>query len=497
MASNSFRTFIDSLPWRFFRKLALMQVLVTTFVIIATAYMSRYYLKTYLTNQAYEQIKESLEIIKQSITSQNISPKKWCEGLQLNSKTRFTIINSKGRPVCDNFVNPLNMKNLSNQKEILEASENEVGFHVRHSKSHASELLFGANKISHTNNKGQIETFTIRQALSLDRREKAMQALDQSITLFLFPLLILASLVSLWTTLQISFPIRSILNKIDKMKRINGKEEDSIFLQHNDEWGVLEQTLDRAHGDIQKYLGKIYNENVKITTLMESISDSIIAVSENGAILFANRHFIKNFLPKGIQKKDLHKFRIWELTRDLEIQKMVDKAFTRKTIVKQRNAQQMSRPRGGDIYFDITISPLNDQNENPFGVVCIFHDVSDKVLAGQMREDFVANVSHEVRSPLTALKGYTQMLRSVPLEKKETIDNCLNKIERNADRLIELFSDILNLSMIESKQKLNKKAVFTEDLTSNVIANVKQSYPEKNMEIITEYHIEEVRADPA
>jgi len=454
-----------------------------------------------MTNQLHEQVQDSLEMIKQNLATKNTSPVTWCKGLQVNTLTRYTITDDKGTPLCDNYQSVESLPNLLNTEEMQEATKNEYGFGKRFSKSHANEMLFGASKFSILDEKREIKNFFIVQAISLDRFKKAMAALDNSIVIFLFPLLIGASLVTLCVSLQASFPLRKVLSKVNKIgrasKNIVQSEEDETFIDDsNDEWMLVEQALDRARGDIENYVTELHNENVKIGTLMESISESIIAVKENGKILFANRHFFKNFLPKGFKKKKLYDFRIWEITRDLDIQVMIEQAFKENRIVKQRNSKQMTRPRGGEVFFDITVSPLTNQRNETYGVVCVFHDVSDKVLASQMKEDFVANVSHEVRTPLTALKGYIQTLRMTPFDNKDAIDNYLNKIESNSDRLISLFSDILNLSKIESSQKLKKSLVDIEEITSYVVTNIKQSYYQKPMNVEVKNDIQEVYADP-
>ena len=308
MRSNSLSTFIDSLPWRFFRKLALMQILITSFVIVVTAYMSRYYLKTYMTNQLHGQVQDSLEMIKQNLVTKNTSPVEWCKGLQVNTMTRFTVTDDKGNALCDNYMNIESIPNLYQSEEIQKALTNDFGFGKRFSKSHANEMLFGASKLSILDDKREITNYFIIQAISLDRLQKAMSALDHSIIIFLFPLLIGASLVTLWVSLQASFPLRKVLSKINKIGKVsnykkNSSSDDETFIDENNEWMVVERALDRASGDIENYVTELHNENVKIGTLMESISESIIAVKENGKILFANRHFFKNFLPKGFKKK--------------------------------------------------------------------------------------------------------------------------------------------------------------------------------------------------
>ena len=126
----------------------------------------------------------------------------------------------------------------------------------------------------------------------------------------------------------------------------------------------------------------------------------------------------------------------------------------------------------------------------------VFHDISYYKKAQQMREDFVANVSHEVRTPLTALKGYVQMLRSFDFASEAKAQDCMKRIESNTERVMKLFQDVLNLSMIEAKQQIHKELIGTQELTESVLDNVRQNYPNKYFEVNAEYDVEEVYAEP-
>jgi len=129
------------------------------------------------------------------------------------------------------------------------------------------------------------------------------------------------------------------------------------------------------------------------------------------------------------------------------------------------------------------------------GAVAVFADVTEQKMAEQMREDFVANVSHEVRTPLTAMKGYAQMLKN--LVKEGQALEFINKIEHNSDRLTALFQDILQLSVIESTTRAKKEAVQVEDITSSVLSNLKQVYADKKIEVKIRYDIKTIWANPA
>lgn len=494
--TTSFASLMDSLPWRFFRKLALMQILVSSLVIISTAWMARYYLKTYITTQAEEQLEESLTLIKNSIQTQNISPTKWCESLKLNWTTRYTLINTQGKVLCDNYLKPELMEDQLGFPEIQEALRLGFASQIRFDPVAGTNMIFGAVSIDslHT---GLKERYIIRQTVPLHKLDTAMKELDRSIIVFLFPLLVLTSLVSLWGSLQVSFPLRSILKKVDRMKRVTKEEITNFsFNASKDEWSIVEKTLDKAQQGLERYLEQLYNENEKMGTVMESITDSILAIGMDEEILFANHHFKKNFLAKAIKEKEIVNFKIWEITTDLELQSLFNDCLLTGEPVKRRNIELPIKGGKRNSFFDVKVNPLFDQKGDIFGAVGVFHDVTERKLAEQMREDFVANVSHEIRTPLTAIKGFAQVIKDTPTENLKEVTPFLDKLEANADRLTTLFNDILQLSVIESKQKVNKETLSPEDLTDQVVMSVRHSYPQKTIKVTTHCNLEKIWGNP-
>lgn len=485
---SAFRLFIDSLPWRFFRKLAMVQIIVISFVIIITSFWARYLLKSNLTNQAFEQMADSLSIIKESFDTQGVEPLTWCKSLRINWKTRYTLITDEGKVLCDNFNDPTRMDNHSDRPEIIEALNNGTGFSQRYSKTLQKDLLYGAILVTPKNSPEA--KYIVRQAIPLEKLQTILNSMDRSLWLFLLPILILTSLISLWGSLQVSFPLRSLLRKVDKMKQLSESDENSYLLDPSDEWDIVEKTLDRAHGNIEKFINELNLENEKISTLLESISDSIIATDKNDHILFINNHFRKNFLDKEIKKQELTHLSLNEIIRHYDVQQLFRQVFIDKVPLKKRNIELPIKGGKRNAFFTLKISPMNDSKGEIFGAVAVFADVTEQKLAEQMREDFVANVSHEVRTPLTAMKGYSQMLKGM-IKEKQALE-FLNKIEHNSDRLTALFQDILQLSVIESTARAKKEAVQVEDITQTVLSNLKQVYSEKNIEINCHFDIQTI-----
>lgn len=218
--------------------------------------------------------------------------------------------------------------------------------------------------------------------------------------------------------------------------------------------------------------------------LLESISDGICVVNEAGKIVHFNHKFYKKFMrPLEIQE-DQKEISLEDIfSRNHE---EIDQAFHR--VLKIKNSEILHhvyhRYKERDFYYDITINPIiidavaSGTAED--GVVGIFHDVSQKRLTDLMRMNFVANISHEMRTPLTSVMGYAQILDSQKNLIPEQFHLYIEKIMQNSHKMQHLFSDILNLSVIESQLEIKRSEVNVRDLFENIKESLAPLYPQKN-----------------
>jgi two-component system phosphate regulon sensor histidine kinase PhoR len=112
-----------------------------------------------------------------------------------------------------------------------------------------------------------------------------------------------------------------------------------------------------------------------------------------------------------------------------------------------------------------------------------------------MRVDFVANVSHEIRTPLTSIKGFTQILQKQSEKIDPSLHPFLEKIVGSTERMISLFNDLLNLSVIESRNDLKMEEFSLNDIVEDTEGNIKASYPEKSLKIESDLRIKIMRGD--
>jgi two-component system phosphate regulon sensor histidine kinase PhoR len=294
-----------------------------------------------------------------------------------------------------------------------------------------------------------------------------------------FNYLILKHSQSLNVILAKAIQLETLLPIHQKFKTIYAK----------DEWSKIEVMMNNAELELKRQVEHIRDEHEKNKILLESIKDGIIAIDFFDNVLFSNKTF--NSLFKFDQAKLFENFKIWKLFDD----KTIVDAFHQ--CLKQTGAQELKAHKvqtaRGELFFDIYLTPISNNHDEIIGVMGLFHDVSELKRLDQMRVDFVANVSHEIRTPLTAIRGFAQML----MQKENGNTQFLNRIIENSDHMLALFNDLLQLSVIESKEQIVKEQIEIKPLISHICSTHEQKYPKKKItwdyQFLTQYIFADAR----
>ncbi len=307
--------------------------------------------------------------------------------------------------------------------------------------------------------------------------------------------LLLAFLISLFFFLR---PLGDALIKIqliqEQFNHHGGQQGQKSSPQHN-EWEHLNSSLDTLrdffHG--QHKLWKDLEE--RNTTILEAVSDGILAIDLFESVIFHNSHFRTVFLSNDIKfKKTLIK--LSKIFSQPEIYSAFRKALREEKPVELKGIK-IEKSQGILFYFDVSLTPFFGQEKEMMGIVGVFHDVSQSKLTEQMRVDFVGNVGHEMRTPLTAIKGYAQMI-SADLENlgASSIPSYLEKINQNSDRLLQMFDNLLELSTIESRYRLEKQTIKLEELIKEIIADLVLIYPTHALSFELNFDKKDIVGDP-
>lgn len=290
----------------------------------------------------------------------------------------------------------------------------------------------------------------------------------------------------------ITRPIKRLLGRVESIigHDLPFREQLKLFYV-KDEWAHIEAALKDADTKLRMQLKTIQDENRKFTTLLGSISNEILAVDANQNVLFFNPRFESSFLAD--KEKLQTGGKLWSVLDVAEAREVFETVLNTKVPKKLRGFKVKTL---NDIrYYSIAVSPIFGENSLIKGAVGVFSDITEAKLTEQMRADFVANVSHEIRTPLTSIKGFSQVLKSQQSKLPVELHDFIDRILHNTERMIALFNDLLNLSVIESKNQVEITDVDLLSTIEQIQASSRGIFPNKAVTLTCKLEIQKIRAD--
>ncbi|HXH32161.1 MAG TPA: ATP-binding protein [Bacteriovoracaceae bacterium] len=477
MSSNS------AYPWFFFYRIARLCLLVflPTLFLILFLYRSSY--KEGLVSQMALQIEEDLKLTDYTLRKAGMDWKDWCSELPASQTSRYTLADSRGLIICDTEKSKAGQL-VNNNSEFKESFQNGFAFNVRKSDVFQAQAVFASLRIT--------ADLAIRKIVPVTSFKDNLGRFDRVLFLRIVPFAFLSYLLFIYLFYSSTKPLGLILSKVEKFKADIPFKRSLRLLYLKNEWAQIDEALNKADQRLQDQIVQVRTENEKIAAILESINDSIIAIDKYETILFYNSKFKKHFQ----HQRSSHELtpRIWHSFSDEHILgsfRSVLKAG-KSVSLKAMNFPESHNP---DRFFDLSITPLKSADGAITGALGVFYDVTEFKLTEQMRVDFVANVSHEIRTPLTSIKGFTQILQSQHEKIDSSMHLFLEKIISNTERMIALFNDLLNLSVIESQNLLKFEELDLPYTVDSVSESIMANYPGKDITIDQDLRLTTITGD--
>ena len=244
----------------------------------------------------------------------------------------------------------------------------------------------------------------------------------------------------------------------------------------DDEFGLLGLTLNLLGEEISERMATLSQERTQLAALFAGMVEGIVAIGDDDQILFANSAADRLLrtqasLSRGKQINDVQGL---GLLLPVVIQCRTE---------KKRKHLELTLGDGENVSsLETHASPF--KGEQTAGVVVVLHDVTELRRLERVRRDFVANVSHELKTPLTSIKGYVETLQSGAKTEPELLDRFLQRIDVNASRLVELVQDILSLARVENQDgRLGKTAVDLTTLARTSVIHHEHAVMTKNISL--------------
>jgi two-component system phosphate regulon sensor histidine kinase PhoR len=300
--------------------------------------------------------------------------------------------------------------------------------------------------------------------------------------------------VSILICYRLLLPLGRLIEKTKRMREspFGAEEEEPVeqlAFDEPGEWYELERALNRLGRDLRQKTIRLSREKTELRTIMSAVSEAVLAIGEDRRVLFYNPQFAYLF---GMSA-NLTDVLVSEVLRAPDILQAYEEVMnTGQTL--RREVQEVVAKERLPRDFLLAVAPLvKKHNQEIYGVVGIFHDITEMKQAERIRIEFVGNVSHELRTPLTTVNGYMQTLMG-DLEKGR-VDQAREFggiISQNVSRMMSLVEDLLDLSALESGKELKVETVDVRELTEAVLRQVNTSAHKIDLR----FDVEALAADP-
>ena len=307
-------------------------------------------------------------------------------------------------------------------------------------------------------------------------RDRALDVLNDfsnailvSTVISLFAAVIIGSVLSRTITL----PINDIMHKAKKIT--DGDFGYALEVKSDDEVGMLTQTFNFMSSRLKGMLTEITSEKKKLETILNYMTDGLIAYNKTGEVILTNPAAEKLLKSKAEEIVSFDEF-----MTVLGIELNIDKITSENKIV-----QPLHKVQYKDKFIKIHLAIFTDENNETDGVIAVIQDITEEHKLDIMRKEFVANVSHELRTPLTSVKSYTETLLDGALQDRTTAEQFLGVINEETDRMTRLVKDLLTLSQHDGGLTLNFEDISISDLVGSCVERMKREAKLKNQELKT------------
>ncbi|HOW07637.1 MAG TPA: ATP-binding protein [Flexilinea sp.] len=367
---------------------------------------------------------------------------------------RITLVDTDGTVLFDNKSDPAKMENHLDRPEIQAAIKNGRGESERLSETLSEITYYYAVKLDDGN------------ILRISRtRQSVWAAVFSTIPYFIL-------IIGIILIMAIFLARKLTKNIIDPLNNLN--LDDPLSNEHYDELSPLISRIYNQQQEIQSYVKEVREKQEEFNSVVNNMREGLIILNANANIMTINRSVGEIF---DIEPENYIGKKIYTLHRSSALQSVIEKAM------KGFSGEEVIEV--GKRHFQLFADPVKDENQLK-GIVLLILDVTEKKEAESNRREFTANVSHELKTPLTSIRGYAEIIRD-GIVKPEDIPEFSDRIYKEADRMLEMVNDIMSLSHLDeglSEEKYEETDLFK--IVTEVAEKFKPMAAKKNIQILTE-----------
>lgn len=374
--------------------------------------------------------------------------------------TRLTVIAVDGTVIADSEEDPALMDNHGTRPEVLDARERGSGKATRFSDTLDKKMMYLARAVR----RGEELIGYARVSLPLTQVDERVTRVRAIVALGAAFALAIGFVIGFFFVRRTTKPLTEMAFVAHRIA--SGEYEQRVRIEGKDEIARLADSFNRMADELEKRVKTITFDRNKLLAVLGGMGEGVIAVDHEERVLHMNS--VAGKMLRTDPEASLGR-PIWEVTRIREIPQALAEAARLMTAVKGR----VSMPaHARDRVIELHSSPLKDATGETSGAVVILNDVTEMQRLEKVRRDFVANVSHELKTPLAAMHGLIETILEDRSMDAETQRRFLSKIRGQTARLSTLVNDLLALSRMESQElELERELLDLRDVVEQSVSS--------------------------
>jgi two-component system phosphate regulon sensor histidine kinase PhoR len=425
----------------------------------ATWYASRS-LRHFFVEQTARDLKARAHLVEDQIAP-HLNPlnreaiDKLCKSLGERASTRITVILPSGKVAGDSEEDPEKMDSHVDRPEFIGALHPLSSVSMRYSRTLGMNMMYVGVPLKA---KGKILA-VVRASIPVDVIDDAIKSIQIKIAIGGLIVAVLAAVLSLIVSRHISRPIEEIKRGAECFAR--GEFQCALPSSNIEEIGGLSEAMKKMALELGERIKIVMQQRHEIEAMLSSMVEGVIAVDMRERIISMNDAAGAMF---GCNPSEAQGRSIQELIRNTVLQQFVTKALTSQQPVER----EIVLSSDGERFLNGHGTMLRDAGGKQIGALVVLNDVTHIRRLEKIRRDFVANVSHEIKTPITAIKGFVETLQDGAIKDAEDARRFLAIIQKHADRLEAIIEDLLSLSRIEREAE-REEIPLNEGMVKDVL----------------------------
>jgi len=372
--------------------------------------------------------------------------------------TRITLLTKAGVVIADSEFSPEEMDNHRYRPEIIAANKSTIGQSQRYSRTLQKPMLYVAvSAMASNSNLGYIRT-----ALSTERIDEEINYLRRVIITAASLTGLIALFIGYWLAMSFARPLRQMT--LIAKNYAHGRYQLRIPSHRRDEIGDLARSLNQMADISAQRFDIIKTERDQLSTILKSMNEGVITVTSEGLITHVNAAACRMLRTSGERC-------LGQALKDIDESNNLDQAFVQ--CHKQQTSVERTIQLDGYTFarhYRLHVTLL--KHSYKADAILVLQDITDVQRIDKMRADFVANASHELKTPITAIRGFAETLIEDETIEHGMRQRFIRKIHGQSIRLSDLVSDLLALSRLESNDTAFNTQVDLQQIVQRVCANL-------------------------